>query len=79
MTGSLGHLVFLTLAFVALAHSALTVPFWQHLPEVSRQEPEVDFSKIETEEDPKQVHLAHLQKFSPFQNLRVWILLRITP
>ena len=34
---ALGHLVFI-LAFVGIARSALIVPFWRHLPEVSIQQ-----------------------------------------
>ena len=86
---ALGHLVFI-LAFVGITRSALIVPFWQHQPEISRQqekltaEPEeIDPQKIHyQEEDPEDLKakiafLEHLLKFSPFKNLRISNMLRL--
>ena len=53
---ALGHLVFI-LAFVGITRSALIVPFWQHLPEVPRQQ-KMAAKTAYQEEDPKQTIIA---------------------
>ena len=88
---ALDHLVFI-LAFVGITHSALIVPFWQHRPEVSRQQQQEILTAEPEEDDPKKIHyqeedpedlkakivfLEHLLKFSPFKNLRISNMLRL--
>ena len=85
---ALGRLVFI-LAFLGITRSALIVPFWQHQPEVSRQQQQEILTPEPEEEHPQKIHyqeedlkakivfLEHLLKFSPFKNLRISNMLRL--